>query len=276
MLKFAKSLQNDNKSRIREISVDMIRPNPDQPRRVFDKKALMELAHSIRLHGVIQPLTVRRVSPSSFELIAGERRLQAAKLAQLDTVPCIVMELDSEESAIVALVENIQRQDLSFFEEAQAIDKLMKRYRLTQEQAAARIGRRQSTVANKVRLLRLSADVREIIIENGLSERHARALLRLPDEGKQLTALAAIIERGLNASQTEAMINQRLSAPEPARTRPVTAKKPVGLYKDARIFVNTINGALEAIERSGMLISSERSEDDDTIEFLIRMKKKLL
>ena len=276
MLKFSKALKKDKQSRVREIGVDMIRPNPDQPRRVFDKKALMELAHSIRLHGVIQPLTVRRVSSSSYELIAGERRLQAAKLAQLDTVPCIVMELDSEESAIVALVENIQRQDLSFFEEAQAIDKLMKRYRLTQEQAAARIGRRQSTVANKVRLLRLSADVREIITENGLSERHARALLRLPDEAKQLTALAAIIERGLNASQTETMINQRLSAPEPSHARPVAVKKPVGLYKDARIFVNTINGALEAIERSGMLISSERSEDDDTIEYVIRMKKKLL
>ena len=274
MLKITKAVQKEAKKRIREINVDMIRPNPDQPRRNFDKKALMELARSIRMHGVLQPLCVRRISPVHYELIAGERRLLAARLAQLERVPCIVRETDGEESAVLALVENIQRSDLSFFEEAQAIDKLMKRYRLTQEQAAARIGRKQSTVANKLRLLRLPSEVRDKIAEHGLSERHARALLRLPDEAAQLTVLAAVLERGLGAVQTEALIEQRLSsAPAERGKRP--KKKPVGLYRDARIFVNTINGALDAIERSGMLISSEKSEDDDMIEYVIRMKKRL-
>ncbi len=274
MLKITKTVQKEAKKRIREINVDMIRPNPDQPRRNFDKKALMELARSIRMHGVLQPLCVRRISPVHYELIAGERRLLAARLAQLERVPCIVRETDGEESAVLALVENIQRSDLSFFEEAQAIDKLMKRYRLTQEQAAARIGRKQSTVANKLRLLRLPSEVRDKIAEHGLSERHARALLRLPDESAQLTVLAAVLERGLGAQQTEALIEQRLSsAPGERGKRP--KKKPVGLYRDARIFVNTINGALDAIERSGMLISSEKSEDDDMIEYVIRMKKRL-
>ncbi len=274
MLKITKTVQKEAKKRIREINVDMIRPNPDQPRRNFDKKALMELARSIRMHGVLQPLCVRRISPVHYELIAGERRLLAARLAQLERVPCIVRETDGEESAVLALVENIQRSDLSFFEEAQAIDKLMKRYRLTQEQAAARIGRKQSTVANKLRLLRLPSEVRDKIAEHGLSERHARALLRLPDESAQLTVLAAVLERGLGAEQTEALIEQRLSsAPGERGKRP--KKKPVGLYRDARIFVNTINGALDAIERSGMLISSEKSEDDDMIEYVIRMKKRL-
>ncbi|MBQ1435249.1 MAG: ParB/RepB/Spo0J family partition protein [Clostridia bacterium] len=274
MLKITKTVQKEAKKRIREINVDMIRPNPDQPRRNFDKKALMELARSIRMHGVLQPLCVRRISPVHYELIAGERRLLAARLAQLERVPCIVRETDGEESAVLALVENIQRSDLSFFEEAQAIDKLMKRYRLTQEQAAARIGRKQSTVANKLRLLRLPPEVRDKIAEHGLSERHARALLRLPDESAQLTVLAAVLERGLGAEQTEALIEQRLSsAPGERGKRP--KKKPVGLYRDARIFVNTINGALDAIERSGMLISSEKSEDDDMIEYVIRMKKRL-
>ncbi|MBQ3378997.1 MAG: ParB/RepB/Spo0J family partition protein [Clostridia bacterium] len=273
MLKFSKAVQKEKKKRICEIDVNMIHPNPDQPRRNFDRKSLIELAHSIRMHGVIQPLCVRRVSPVKYELIAGERRLQAARLAQLERVPCIVKEIDSEESAIISLVENIQRQDLSFFEEAQAIDKLMKRYRLTQEQAAARIGRKQSTVANKLRLLRLSPEIKDRIAEHGLSERHARALLRLPDEAARLTVLAAVIERSLSAAQTEALINQRLSVSLHKEKQP--SKKPVGLYRDARIFVNTINGALDAIERSGMLISSEKSEDDDMIEYVIRMKKRL-
>ena len=271
MFKIAKPVQNDAKLRIREINVHLIRPNPDQPRKFFDRKSLMELAQSIRLHGVIQPLTVRKISGNSYELIAGERRLQAARLAQLERVPCIITEIDSEDSAVIALVENIQRQDLSFFEEALAIQKLMRRYKLTQEQIAARIGRKQSTVANKLRLLKLSREVREKICEHGLSERHARALLKLPDERQQMTVLAAVVEREMSVSQTEAMVKQRMSN---THSQIKTSKKPIGLFRDARIFINTINGALEAIERSGMLISSEKSEDDDSIEFVIKMKKK--
>jgi len=261
----------DTAARIYNIPTDHIRPNPDQPRKSFDRTALESLAQSIRLHGMLQPLVVRRVSGMRYELIAGERRLMAARLINLDTVPCIVREMDADDSAVAALVENIQRENLSFFEEAQAIARLMYHYGLTQSQAAARLGQSQSSVANKLRLLKLSDKVRTRIIELDLTQRHARALLRLPSEAQQMTILALIEERGLGVVQTEELVRKRL---EPQMR--VRAKKPVGLFRDARIFVNTINGALSAIEKSGMLISSEKSEDDTSIEYVIRMKKRPL
>ena len=269
--RLSKMKVKDAAARICDIPADYIRPNPDQPRKTFDRAALESLAQSIRLHGILQPLVVRRVSGMRYELIAGERRLMAARLINLDTVPCIVREMDSDDSAIVALVENIQRENLSFFEEAQAICRLMHHYGLTQSQVAARLGQSQSTVANKLRLLKLSEKVRARITELDLTQRHARALLRLPSEAQQMTVLAIVEERGLGVVQTEELVQKRL---EPKGCGKV--KKPVGLFRDARIFVNTINGALSAIEKSGMLISSEKSEDDTSIEYVIRMKKRPL
>ena len=206
--------------RVLYLSVDAIRANPDQPRKYFEPEALRELAESIGRYGILQPLTVRR-GEDGYELIAGERRLRAAKLAGLREVPCLAVRSDEEESALLSLIENLQRQDLHYMEEAAAIAKLIAVYGLSQEQAAERLGKSQSAVANKLRLLRLSPACVTLLREGGLSERHARALLRLSDENERLAALRVIIERGCNVAQAEAYIESVLqrAAVTPPRWR---------------------------------------------------------
>ena len=202
--------------RVLYLSVDAIRANPDQPRKYFEPEALRELAESIGRYGILQPLTVRR-GEDGYELIAGERRLRAAKLAGLREVPCLAVRSDEEKSALLSLIENLQRQDLHYMEEAAAIAKLIAVYGLSQEQAAERLGKSQSAVANKLRLLRLSPACVTLLREGGLSERHARALLRLSDENERLAALRVIVERGCNVAQAEAYIEsvlQRAAAAE--------------------------------------------------------------
>ena len=185
-----------------------IRPNPRQPRRVFDEAGLRELAASIRAHGVLQPLTVRRTA-EGWELIAGERRLRASRLAGLETVPCIESAAGDEESALLALIENLQRQDLHYFEEAAAIGDYIHRTGITQEEAARQLGRSPSALANKLRLLRLSPACREQLVQSGLTERHARCLLRLEDESERLAAIQYIADRQLNVAQTEQYIERQ-------------------------------------------------------------------
>ena len=207
--------------RVLYLSVDAIRANPDQPRKYFEPEALRELAESIGRYGILQPLTVRR-GEDGYELIAGERRLRAAKLAGLREVPCLAVRSDEEESALLSLIENLQRQDLHYMEEAAAIAKLIAVYGLSQEQAAERLGKSQSAVANKLRLLRLSPACVALLREGGLSERHARALLRLSDENERLAALRVIVERGCNVAQAEAYIEsvlQRAAVTPPRRSR---------------------------------------------------------
>lgn len=179
-----------------------IRPNPAQPRRVFEQAGLQELAASILQHGILQPLSVRRVG-TSYELIAGERRLRAAKIAGLEEVPCLLMSMDESQSGVAALVENLQRRDLDFIEEAQGLSRLMQLGGLSQEQAAMKVGKSQSAVANKLRLLRHSPPVLEALRTAGLTERHARALLKLPKEEAKLEAIAVIVERGYTVARTE-------------------------------------------------------------------------
>ena len=176
-----------------------IRPNPAQPRKIFREDALNELADSIRIHGVLQPLSVRRIG-TSYELIAGERRLRAAQLAGLNEIPCIVMTMDEKESGMAALVENLQRQDLDFIEEARGISYLMNQWSMSQEQTAKIIGKSQSSVANKLRLLRHSPAVLSAIREAGLTERHARALLKIEDETVKLKAISVIAAQGMSVS----------------------------------------------------------------------------
>ena len=185
--------------RVLSLRVADIRPNPYQPRRVFDETGLRELAASIRVHGVLQPLTVRRTA-EGWELIAGERRLRASRLAGLETVPCIESAAGDEESALLALIENLQRQDLHYFEEAAAIGDYIHRTGITQEEAARQLGRSPSALANKLRLLRLSPACREQLVKGGLTERHARCLLRLEDESERLTALKYIADHQLNVA----------------------------------------------------------------------------
>lgn len=198
-------------TRVQYIPLGRIRPNPQQPRRSFDEEDLAELAASIRSCGILQPLTVRRAG-EGYELVAGERRLRAARIAGLREVPCLVAQVGEEDSALLALMENLQRRDLDCWEEAQAIARLISRYGLSQEEAARRLGRAQPTVANKLRLLRLPEDVRALLRENGLTERHARALLRLQDPEVQRRAAGDMVRRGMNVAQAEAYVEKLLQS----------------------------------------------------------------
>lgn len=258
-----------NRDNILQISVDRILPNPYQPRKSFDGEALEELSRSIRHYGVLQPITVRKVSPTLFELVAGERRLRACKHAGFPKIPAIVVEMDDCESAAVALVENLQRQNLSFMEEAEAYSALIAIHGFTQDAIATKLGKTQSTIANKLRLLKLPESVKVSISENKLTERHARALLRINDEEKQLEAVNKICEKGYNVSETEGYIEKLLSEKrtlnEPAKRPPVT--------KDVRIFLNTINRAVSVMVDSGIKAESSRVEFEDYYEYVIKIPK---
>ena len=254
--------------RVLLLPVSDIRPNPAQPRRVFDPQALQELADSIAVYGILQPLSVRR-TPSGWELIAGERRLRAARIAGLAQVPCIALSADEQASGMLALIENLQRRDLSFLEEAQGIARLMREFHLTQEQAARRLGKSQSAVANKLRLLRLPESVLARLVEHGLTERHARALLRLPDETSQLRCEGLIAAGGWTVAKTEQYIDQQLSAP----ARPARALSPFRL-RDARLLINSVRHHLELAADAGIGASTEQTENEQEIVLTIRIPKR--
>lgn len=253
-------------SRVSYIPVDQIVPNPGQPRKVFDEETLGELADSIAMHGILQPLLVRQNERGEYELISGERRLRAARLAGLSEVPCILSGIEREQSAVYALIENLQRQDLHFFEEAEGIGKLIVTYGLTQEETALRLSKKQSTIANKLRLLKLGPAVRRRILEAGLTERHARALLKLPEESRQLAALDQIISRGLNVAKSEQLIEDMLAAP---KTKP----KRIMVVKDLRLFINTINHAVMVMRNAGISAVSTKRETPNYIEYVIQIPK---
>ena len=243
------------------LSARMIRPNPAQPRKIFRQDALEELAQSIRQHGILQPLSVRRVG-AGYELIAGERRLRAAQLAGLTEIPCIIMAMDEKESGMAAMVENLQRQDLDFIEEARGISTLMEQWNFSQEQVARILGKSQSAVANKLRLLRHSPAVLDAIREGHLTERHARALLKLPTEEEKLDAIAEILRLGMSVARSENYIEQLLSG---SRTTP---PKP-----SIRVFLNNLNQSLARIQSSGIPAISERRETEDQIVLTITIPK---
>lgn len=259
------------KDNITQIPADKILPNPFQPRKNFDGPALEEMSQSIKQYGILQPITVRKVSPTLYELIAGERRLRAAKHAGLEKIPAIVVEMSDSDSAAVALVENLQRQDLSFMEEAEAYSALIAIHGFTQEQIAAKLGKNQSTIANKLRLLRLPESVKMAIGEHNLTERHARALLRIPDEDKQLEALKKICDNSYNVSETDAYIDKLLSTKQEPAPKPVP--KRTGIMKDVRIFMNTINRAVSVMVESGISAVSQQTEFDDYYEYIIKIPK---
>ena len=238
-----------------------IRPNPAQPRKVFREEPLEELAQSIRRHGILQPLSVRRVG-AAYELIAGERRLRAAIQAGLSEVPCIVMNMDDRESGLTALVENLQRQDLDFIEEAKGISGLMTQWSMSQEQVARIIGKSQSSVANKLRLLRHSAPVLEALRAGNLTERHARALLKLPGEQEKLLAIREIIAQSMGVSRTERYIEELLSG-GPKRQR----------VANLGTFLNSLDQSLAKIQQSGIAAISERRETESQIVLTITIPK---
>ena len=255
-------------TRVQYISLSQLTPNPQQPRRSFDEAALRELADSIRAYGILQPLTVRRTG-EGYQLIAGERRMRAARIAGLREVPCLVAQVDEQDAGMLALIENLQRRDLDCFEEAAAIARLISRYALSQEQAAEKLGKSQSAVANKLRLLRLSPDCALVLRENGLSERHARALLRLSDEEDRLRALRVIVERGYNVAQTEEYIEKLLTEAEVTPPQ----RKPTYIIKDVRIFLNGVRRQLGIMQRAGVNANAEREDTDEEIRLIIRIPK---
>jgi ParB family chromosome partitioning protein len=253
-----------------QVPVNDIMVNPCQPRKLFSEESLGELASSIRACGVLQPLTVRPLPDGKYELISGERRLRAAKIAGLASVPCLPTEADDRESAIYALVENLQRQDLNFLEEAIALSRLIKLYHLSQEEAAERIGKSQPAVANKIRLLHLPEELLKRILEHGLSERHARALLQLGTEKEQAQALDFIIAHRLNVAQTDAYVARLLEE----RANRVGGQKKTYIVKDVRVFLNTIARGLQIMQEAGVDAKSMKTETEDEIMLSIRIPKR--
>ena len=259
-----KGLYESNK--VLYLPAAVIAPNPDQPRRHFSREGLEELAASIKEHGVLQPLSVRRGN-MGFELISGERRLRAARMAGLTEVPCIVVSVDSKQSSLLALVENLQRRDLDFVEEASALARLIETYHLSQEEAARRIGKSQSAVANKLRLLKLPPEALALLREHGCTERHARALLRLEGAQLQLEAARYIAQQGFTVARTEQYVEELLHKADKPR------QKRLFIIKDVRLFLNSINRGLSLMKTAGVNADCQRKETDDSILLTITIPK---
>lgn len=266
-MKFIGSPKLKNGGSVLLIPVDSIIPNPNQPRKTFNQSELEGLASSIKYNGIIQPLVIRRSEDDKFELISGERRLRAAKIVGLDTVPCVLMSACDEQSALYAIIENIQRDNLNFFEEAESILKLSTVYSLSQQEIAKKLGKSQSSLSNKMRLLKLSPELRAVIIENALTERHARALLRLDNDVDRLKALLYIIERKLNVSDTDRYIDN-LMKPLCVKSEPKFKK-----LKDVKIFINTINHAVDTMRKAGIQAVSTEHETCEYYEYVVRIPK---
>ena len=254
--------------RVLFLPVDSILPNPAQPRTLFSQPELEELADSIQSMGILQPLTVRR-REGGWELVAGERRLRAAKLAGLREVPCLSIQTDCQSSSLLALVENLQRRDLDFWEEALALRKLIDTYHISQDEAARRLGKSQSAVANKLRLLKLDPAVLTILREGGCTERHARALLRLEDPAQQREAAQQVTERSLTVAQTESMVEAMLSSPSSG-----PKKKPTFIVKDVRLFLNTISRSLDLMRSAGVNACCRREDTDEEILLTIHIPRR--
>ncbi|MCD8048815.1 MAG: ParB/RepB/Spo0J family partition protein, partial [Clostridia bacterium] len=248
------------------IRVDEIMPNPYQPRRYFDIAALEELTASIKQVGVITPVTVRRVS-YGYELVCGERRLRAAKAAGLETIPAIVTDLTDRESAVFAITENLQRKDLTFFEEAESMKNLIEFHNVTQEQVAESLGKSQAAVANKLRLLKLPESVRTAVTEGGLCERHARALLRLPREDMQLEVAHRAADGQLNVAATEKLI-EKLLEEEPKRK--MMLREVSTFEKSKRLFKNTLTKTVEMLRRGGLSPDITENDGENFVEYIIK------
>lgn len=255
---------------IQFLPIEKISPNPRQPRRHFDEAALRELADSIRSHGILQPLSVQKGENGCYILVAGERRLRAAGIAGLSRVPCILVRVSDEERSILALVENLQREDLHYIEEAAAIARLISTHGLSQEEAARRLGRSQSAVANKLRLLRLSGDCVALLRKFDLTERHARALLRLEDEGMRLSALQHMGEKNMNVAAAEEYVESLLHEVQTQKRE----RKSLYIIKDVRLFLNSIKRSMDTMRLAGVDARCDRQESDEEIVMTIHIPKK--
>lgn len=255
-----------------EIAVSAILPNPFQPRKTFSDDGLAELSLSIQEFGVIQPLIVRRIE-SGYELIAGERRLRASVIAGRNCVPCIVRQSEDKETAEIALIENLQREDLHFFEEAAGYEKLLTQFVLTQEQLSARVGKNQSTIANKLRLLKLPPKVRESLYQASLTERHARALLKIEQEDAQLSLVQTIIDNKLTVKETESLI-QNIENDKAVEQQKGKRKPMLRIIKDVRIFINTMSELVAQMNKTGLSVQMKQEQNEDEITITMTVPKR--
>lgn len=257
-----------NEVKVVKIPTNQIFPNPYQPRKTFSDESLADLCASIKEYGVLQPLLVSPSDDGRYMLIAGERRLRASRMANLSEVPVIISDYTSQQIAEIALIENLQREDLHFLEEAEGYEQLMNEFHLTQEAMAARVGKKQSTIANKLRLLRLTGPVRKVLVDAGLSERHARALLKLEDETKRLEVLAVVVEKGFSVRQTEEYIAKLLDAGEKEKEK----KRRLVIVNDVRIYLNSIKQVVNSIKDVGIPVNMEQTIDGDEVIISLRIK----
>ena len=270
-----KTDRKGDQKKITYIPLEKIRPNPYQPRRNFENGALEELCGSIKEYGVIQPINVRKTpgSGNQYELVAGERRLRASIMAGLKEIPAIIIDVNEDDLAILALIENLQREDLSYMEEAEGYQNLIRDHGLTQEQLAQKIGKSQSTIANKIRLLKLPPMVKKMLADHHLTERHARALLKLHDEQMQLKILQKVCEKELNVKKTEDLVQKVLDKyVDPSMYE--NGKRLTRSIKDIRIFVNTIRQAIDVMKKSGVNAKAAQIDRGEFVEFIVRIPKK--
>lgn len=264
-------MNNEYNNKVTYLPVDNIVPNPYQPRKKFSDSSLEELSSSIKSYGVIQPISVRKIQDDKYELVAGERRLRASKKAGLDLIPAILIDITDEDTAVIALIENLQREDLNFIEEAEGYNLLIMDHGFTQQEVAEKVGKNQSTIANKLRVLKLSDVIKTTILENKLTERHARALLKLPTEELQLEILQIVIKKGLNVKKTEKIINDKLEEinkpKEPVRNQKIKSSL------NFRIYLNTLKNAYNAIRDNGLNAEYIQADKGEYIEVVVKIPK---
>lgn len=259
-------LKNNRREQVQLLPVESVAPNPAQPRTQFDEQELEQLAQSILQNGLLQPISVRALPEHRYELISGERRLRACKSLGQATIKAIVIEADDRQSAVFAMIENLQREQLSFFDEARGIHELIFQWHVTQEEAAIKLGMAQSTLANKLRLLRLEPEIQRLVAEHGLTERHARALLKVTGADRRRDVIAAIARKKMNVSQTERYIEDFLQPTQPAPQRLL-------VVKDLRIFINTIDRAVSTMKQAGIEAKVDQCDDGDFIEYTVKIPK---
>ena len=265
--------QEITRTEIVSIPLAQIMPNPFQPRKTFSAEGLQELCASIREFGVIQPLIVRKTD-SGYELIAGERRLRASGLAGRDDVPCVLRDASDKEMAEIALIENLQREDLHYFEEAQGYEKLLLQFNLTQEVLAERVGKNQSTIANKLRLLKLPPEMREYIFEEKLTERHSRALLKVDDSERQWQLLKFVAENKLNVRETESLIEAQFQNEPIPEQKVVRRPQMLKIVKDVRIFINTVGELVKQMKKTGLDVRLTQEQDDEFVTITMVVPKR--
>lgn len=260
------------RNKVTYLPIDSIKPNPYQPRKAFTEESLNELCSSIKAYGVIQPISVRAEENEEYELVAGERRLKASKMAGLDVIPAIIVDMSNEDSAVVALIENLQREDLNFIEEAEGYYRLVDLYGFTQQELAEKIGKNQSTIANKLRILKLPDEIKNLLIEHNLTERHGRALLKLPDKETQIEILEIVIKKSLNVKKTERLIKDKLE--EINKPEEIQRRQSIKSSLNFRIYLNTLKNAYNAIRDTGLDAKYSQADKGDYIEVVVKIPKK--